>query len=428
MKTVLFILGLLLPATVSFAQIPTPDVVRKGPRIGLALVIGNASYSQEELPTVRTDRALMAQALRSQGFAVREVEDLAKRADFESSFRNFLEAEEAQSDDVLLVYYSGHGVQIDGKAYLVGTAAKPSSEGATSLRDVSLSVDDLIRQMEIAVPKARILIVDACRNNAFGGVVRRAGTAFQRETPDTFVLFADEPGRTVPSRSSTSLQSPFTAGLLYAFENAAEGIERRFEVARDKTRELNPDQNPQLLKSDQGEESDLPFVRTAGRAPASRASARLLNEAADLYASRQWSGFRDKIREARILATDAALIARLDRELKFVDAVASAIGAESDSPAKWETAADAWRVAGELFPVRAWTMEKAALAWLMADRKAEAARALTLSKAYGGEQPQLAALVQALQKIDPALPFDDAPAKGTASGPEFATMPEVVTP
>lgn len=399
--------------------------VAQAPRVGIALVIGNASYAQEELPTVRTDRAMMARALRSQGFAVRELEDLAKRADFEQAFRNFLEAEEAQSDDVLLVYYSGHGVQIDGKAYLVGTAARASTEGASSLRDVSLSVDDLIRQMEIAVPKARVLVVDACRNNAFGSASRRAGTAFQRETADTYVIFADEPGRTVPSRSDTSLQSPFTAGLLYALENSESGIKERFEIARDKTRELNPEQNPQLLKSDDGPETGVPFIHRAGRAPASRASARLLNEAADLYALRQWGGFRDKIREARILGDDPSLVGRLDREMKFVTAVIDATLAEKDTPPRWPAAATGWTAAGELFPARAWTMEHAALAWLMADKPVEAARALSAALASGEASEQVSALVKGLRALEPPIQVEET-TRGPVTGPEFEKAPEAI--
>ena len=395
------------------------------PRVGLALVIGNASYAQEELPTVRTDRAMMARALRSQGFAVREVEDLAKRADFEEAFRNFLEAEDAQSDDVLLIYYSGHGVQIEGKAYLVGTAAKASTEGANSLRDVSLGVDDLIRQMEIAVPKARVLIVDACRNNAFGSAPRRAGTAFQRATTDTYVIFADEPGRTIPSRSGDSLQSPFTAGLLFALENSDSGIENRFELARNKTRELNPDQNPQLLKSDEGSDRAVPFIHRAGRAPSSGASARLLNEAADLYALRQWTGFRDKIREARILGDDPALLSRLDRELKFVDAVVDASNAEREAPPRWDVAATEWTSAGDLFPVRAWTMEKAALAWLMADNPRNAARALSAALSSGTRSEQASQLVQGLRALESSIALDEMPVRSATGIPEFEKAPAV---
>src|SRR5262245_31309589 len=121
-------------------------------RVGLALVIGNSRYLQSELPTVATDRASMAKALQSQGFKVREVEDLQRPRDFQEELQTFLSTENATPEDILIVYYSGHGLQIEGKAYLLGTGIKGSGDMSASLREFSESVDDVIKRMEEAAP------------------------------------------------------------------------------------------------------------------------------------------------------------------------------------------------------------------------------------------------------------------------------------
>jgi Caspase domain len=342
-------------------------------RVGLALVIGNSRYAQAELPSVANDRAGMARALASLGFTVREVEDLQRPRDFQEELHTFLREENAAPEDILLVYYSGHGVQIEGKAYLLGTGIKMSADMAASVREYAEGVDEIVRMMEEAAPSARVLMVDACRNNAFASTPRKAGTAFQRGVEDTYILFADEPGKTVPARSEMSLQSPFTAGLLFAFENSEEGLEKRFEIAREKTRELNPDQKPQLAKSDSSLDRSRVFLDHGGRSVPTRSAGQMLNDAEQLYRLGAWSDFREKVHAARILSSEPALNARLDNELAFTELVIAAQAAETDAAgARWTEAAAAWEKADRLFATRSWVLERAAIDWLLADRLPEA--------------------------------------------------------
>jgi caspase domain-containing protein len=391
-------------------------------RIGLALVIGNSRYAQAELPSVALDRASMAKALQSQGFKVREVEDLQRPRDFQEELQTFLVAENATPEDILLVYYSGHGLQIEGKPYLLGTGIKVTGDVSASLREYSESVDDIIKKMEDAAPAARILIVDACRNNAFALASRKAGPAFQRGVEDTYILFADEPGKTVPARTETTLQSPFTAGLLFAFENSDEGLEKRFEIAVEKTRALNPDQSPQMLKSDPSTSRDRAFLDHAGRSAPTRSAGKMLNDAEDLYRTGSWAAFRDNVRAARVLSSEPALNARLDKEVQFANWVISAQTAEADEAgAKWADAASDWLKAGSLFGSRSWVLEKAALDWLLADRLQEAVSALahlqnsSNQAAADRSAKMLANLIQAypnLEAIKKSVIVDDAAPAG----------------
>jgi caspase domain-containing protein len=405
--------SILLFLTVPFSvAAQVPDVATPSPgtsppaRVGLALVIGNSKYAQGELPTVATDRVTMAKTLESLGFKVREVADLQRPRDFQEELQTFLRAENAAPEDTLLVYYSGHGLQIDGKVYLLGTGIKGTGDMSAALREYSIDLDDVVGMMEQAAPVARVLIVDACRNNAFAVTPRKAGTAFQRGVEDTYILFADEPGKTVPARSETSLQSPFTAGLLFAFENSDEGIEKRFEVARAKTRELNSDQNPQLLKSDSSAERNRPFLDHGGRSAPTRSAGQMLNEAEELYRVASWNDFHTKIREARILSSEPDLNVRLDNELAFSELVIAARSAEADpNGPRWAEAATSWQKAAAVFVTRVWPLEKAAIAWLLGDRLQEAVGMLARLQANTGDPvaDRAARLLASLIESDPSL-------------------------
>ena len=375
-------------------------------RVGIALVIGNSRYTQAELPTVDVDRLTMAKTLQSLGFKVLEVEDLKRPRDFEDELRTFLKTENAASEDVLVVYYSGHGLQIEGKAYLLGTGIAGSSDMSATLREYAIDIDRIIAIMEQAAPAARVLIVDACRNNAFASTPRKGGVAFQNSIEDTYILFADEPGKTVPARSESSLQSPFTAGLLYAFENSEADIEKRFEIARAKTKELNPDQNPQIMKSESSKNRDRPFLDRGGRSAPTQSAGQLLNNAEELYKARSWKAFQERIQAARFLSSEPDLSVRLDKEVEFSKLVLSAQEAEADSHgARWADAAFAWQRAGLLFPARAWALERAALCWLLADHVQEAAGMLARLQTYalGPMSDRASQMLAGLIKADSSL-------------------------
>jgi hypothetical protein len=324
MKLVVQVLSIL-----AVLSAPAAAQTRDASRVGLALVIGNSSYAQAELPTVETDRSTMAAALRSLGFKVHEAMNLARPRDFEEELRTFLRDENAAPEDTLVVYYSGHGLQIEGRPYLLGTGITSSADVSTSLRDYAEDVNRLIAIMEQAAPSARVLIVDACRNNAFATTVRKAGPSFQRAIEDTYLLFADEPGKTVPARSDTTVQSPFTAGLLYALENSATGLEERFRLAAQKTRELNPEQNPQMIKSDTSVNRNRPFLDHDARSAPVRSAVLLLEEAEAFYRTASWTAFRDKVTAARILSSEPELTTRLEHELEFCKQVLAASAIES---------------------------------------------------------------------------------------------------
>ena len=83
-------------------------------------------------------------------------------------FRDF--AEKSRGADIAVVFYAGHGIEIDGTNYLlpVDTALKRDLD----VEDEAISLDRIVRMLEPA-KRLRLIILDACRDNPFVQTVRR---------------------------------------------------------------------------------------------------------------------------------------------------------------------------------------------------------------------------------------------------------------
>lgn len=126
----------------------------------VALVVGNSNYAHAVgLPNPANDAGLMSNTLRVAGFTVLEGENLNKAA-MGGLIDQFTEA--AFDADLALVYYAGHGLQVDGQNYLLPIDAQ--LEKASQLQTRTISVDSLLSKLP-SDPAVSILILDACRDN-----------------------------------------------------------------------------------------------------------------------------------------------------------------------------------------------------------------------------------------------------------------------
>ena len=129
---------------------------------GVALVIGQARY--DHLPALSNpanDARAVDHLLGELGFDVTSVTD-GDRARLERSLQRFVE--DAESSDVALLYYSGHGIEAGGENYLV-----PVSADSSSLADAAntlIPLSNLLADLRAKVPVA-IVLLDACRTNPF---------------------------------------------------------------------------------------------------------------------------------------------------------------------------------------------------------------------------------------------------------------------
>ena len=194
-----------------------------------ALVLGNARYEPIALQTAVSDANGMSEALRDLGFDVTYGEDLAK-ADMESRIAAF--SAKLTQGSVALVYYAGHGIQVNGLNYLVPVDAKLHEPDYIAGELISLrTIFDAVRDKGTSF---NIVMLDACRNNPFTDLlpdndIAEAGwlPGLAQPTsapPETLVAFATQPGCKTPDGSGE--HSAYTFALLDSIREPGLPIER----------------------------------------------------------------------------------------------------------------------------------------------------------------------------------------------------------
>jgi uncharacterized caspase-like protein len=127
---------------------------------GVALVIGNSAYQHApKLDNPKNDAMDMAAVLGKLDFDVIGGVDLDKSA-MERKIREF--AEKLPGARAGLLFYAGHGLQVEGHNYLVPVDAELSNPTALDFEMVSL---DLIQRTMERANSTNILFIDACRDN-----------------------------------------------------------------------------------------------------------------------------------------------------------------------------------------------------------------------------------------------------------------------
>jgi Caspase domain len=190
----------------------------------VALVVGNSAYQNvSRLDNPVNDARLMADTLRSVGFSLvggAALTDLDK-GKFDSAVQNF--GNQIAGADVALFYYAGHGVQVRGSNHLVPVNANPTREADVDFQMVDVAL--VLRQMEGSGTKLNLVILDACRNNPFGGRGLRAtegGLAQMRAPEGTLISYATQPGNVALDGADGN--SPYTKALAQTLRRPALGI------------------------------------------------------------------------------------------------------------------------------------------------------------------------------------------------------------
>ena len=189
----------------------------------VALVIGNSDYEKPSVPFLanpRNDAQAMGEALAHLGFAVTLLED-ASYQDLRLGLQKFEKA--VARSEIAVVFYAGHGIEMDKHNYLVPVDAALASD-----RDVKHEAMKLSRVLESVegASRLRLVILDACRNNPFEASMQRtAGTTrsvkrgLARVEPSmgTLVAYAAKEGTTADDEGGKG-HSPFTEALLARIE------------------------------------------------------------------------------------------------------------------------------------------------------------------------------------------------------------------
>ena len=208
----------------------------------LALVVGNANYKIHPLKNPRNDADDISRSLRSSGFEVIDLRD-ASLQQMRNGVRQF--GDRLINNDVGLVYYSGHGVEVKGRNYFIPVNADIMRED--EIADQGLDVSLILEKMNTAGKGVNILIVDACRDDPFGRSFRSSSRGLaQMDAPrGTIIAYATSPGKVASDGDPRERNSPYTKNLVRAMQQPNKPIEQVFkEVRRAVQEETKNQQTP----------------------------------------------------------------------------------------------------------------------------------------------------------------------------------------
>lgn len=186
----------------------------------VALIIGNGAYENATaLPNPKNDADDTKRLLVDLGFEVIHGVDL-DREEMEITIREF--AASSASASVVLFFYAGHGMQVEGQNYLIPIDAK--LEERTALDFEAINVDKVLRYMS-GDDKVALVFLDACRNNPLARTFARSlgptratlvgGGLAPTTTAGSglFIAYATAPNDV--ALDGDGRNSPFTAALLH---------------------------------------------------------------------------------------------------------------------------------------------------------------------------------------------------------------------
>ncbi len=201
----------------------------------VALVIGNSNYQAvSQLVNPRNDSTDVAAALQRLGFEVMLFHDL----NYDNMRRNLREfSRRAQGSERALVYFAGHGIEVNGTNYLIPVDAQLRND--LDVQFEAIPLDSGMLAVEGA-GELRMLLLDACRNNPFLNKIKKTsstrsiGRGLARVEPavGTLVSFAAKEGTTADDGEGRN--SPYTAALLENLEEPGLELNFLFRKVRDK--------------------------------------------------------------------------------------------------------------------------------------------------------------------------------------------------
>jgi uncharacterized caspase-like protein len=228
----------------AFLFVISADPARADKRV--ALVIGISNYQQvPRLANPVRDADALSALLRKAGFDIVDSERDLGIADLRRAIREF--SSKARDADIAVIYYAGHGMEVDGTNYLVPADAKLSND--FDVEDEAVSLDRMLRALD-PVKRLRLVILDACRDNPFSRAMKRTvasrsiGRGLAKVEPtmsNTLIAFAAKAGAVAEDGDGEN--SPFAAALVRYI--AEPGLDLRIAFGRVRDQVLKATDNRQ---------------------------------------------------------------------------------------------------------------------------------------------------------------------------------------
>jgi uncharacterized caspase-like protein len=228
----------------------------------VALVIGNSAYQKvAKLSNPANDASAVAAMLKASGFESVESKLNVPANELRKTLREF--AAKTRDADVAVIYYAGHGIELDGTNYLIPVDATLETDG--DVLDETVALERVLFAVEPA-KQLRLIILDACRDNPFAKTMKRtmASRAIGRglakvepTSPNTMIAFAAKAGSTASDGDAKN--SPFAAALIEHLPKPGLDLRRAFGFVRDDVlKSTGNKQEPYVYGSLGG--NDLPLV------------------------------------------------------------------------------------------------------------------------------------------------------------------------
>lgn len=187
----------------------------------LALVVGNDAY--ENITTLKkaaNDARGIGETLTSLGFEVTTATNISRR-EMNQTLQNFNNS--IRTDDIVLFFFAGHGVEIAGENYLLPIDV-PDAKGdqLDFIKGETIRLNRVLEELRSRKAKLSLVILDACRNNPFTGSPGRSlggkkGLARISAPQGTFVMYSADVGEAALDRLGDNDQNPnsiFTRTLI----------------------------------------------------------------------------------------------------------------------------------------------------------------------------------------------------------------------
>ncbi|MEW6148371.1 MAG: caspase family protein, partial [Pseudomonadota bacterium] len=395
-------------------------LVGAGPALAgkrVALVLANSAYQHApSLANPVNDGSVMARTLKEAGFDVVDSRHDLSAQDTRRVLRDFADA--TRDADIAVVYYAGHGIEVEGSNYLIPVDAK--LERDTDVYDEALSLDRVLVAVEPA-KQLRLVILDACRDNPFGKRMKRtiASRGFGRglaqvepTSPNTLIAYSAKAGFT--AQDGDGVNSPFTVALSKHLTTPGLDVRRAFGFVRDEVlRSTGNKQEPFVYGSLGGEDMPLVPVKVAAIAPANpQADIRRDYELALQVGSRPaWEAFLAQHPDGFYASLARLQIEKISAEQAHAAAIAKAKQAEAERD----------RLA-------ALGAQKEAQAKAAADAKAAEQAQLAAQKAKEQAQQQAAAAEQQRVNLAAAAPSAAPASTASPAGTSVASLTPAIAP
>jgi hypothetical protein len=201
----------------------------------VALIIGNSAYKNvPALPNPANDASVIAKTLRAVGFdQVIEAKDVTQEG-LLASLKQF--ARLADGSSWAVIYYSGHGIEVGGKNYIIPIDAQMKTD-----RDAELEAVDIVKLQTAAdgAKKLKLIVLDACRDNPFASQMRRTvatrslsrGLSQVEPEGGTLIVYAAKHGEI--ALDGDGHNSPFAEAFINRIKTPDLEVRMLFDSVRD---------------------------------------------------------------------------------------------------------------------------------------------------------------------------------------------------